>query len=219
MAMRPEAVVFDMDGVIFDSERLVVECWKEVAEKYGMEDVETACRACLGITRPEAKAVFRRKYGPDFDYDLRKQEMSDLFFARYGEGRLPMKPGIVEILTSLKEAGIPVALASSTRREVVTRELADAGIIHFFTQIICGDMVTRSKPDPEIFLTACQALGSDPARTAGIEDSFNGIRAAAAGGLRTIMVPDMLQPTEEIRSLTEAVLPSLHEVCAYLLEA
>ena len=109
-----------------------------------------------------------------------------------------------------------MALASSTRTELVRRELKDAGFIKYFSVIIGGDMVSHSKPHPEIFLKAAEVLGAAPGDCYVIEDSFNGIRAAAAAGMHPLMVPDMIQPTEEILALTEMVFPSLNEVTAYL---
>ena len=112
----------------------------------------------------------------------------------------------------LKEQGIAVALASSTRSEVVLAELRDGGILPFFDKVICGDMVKRSKPAPDIFLKACEELQVKPERAYAIEDSYNGIRAAHSSGLRPIMVPDLAEPTEEMRELAEMILPDLVEV-------
>ena len=210
-----DAVVFDMDGVIFDSERCVVECWKEIADKYNIPDIEDACRECMGINATLTTKKMHERYGEDFPYAAYKKEMSDLFHSRYGGGRLPIKPGVVELLSFLKENGIKVALASSTRKEVVHRELADAGIIKYFDEIVCGDMVEKSKPEPDIFLKACELLSVEPENAYGIEDSHNGVRAAAAAGLHTIMVLDLMPETEEMRQLTKKVFTSLHEVKAY----
>lgn len=210
------AVVFDMDGVIFDSEKLVVECWVETANRYGIVGVEQACKECLGLNRLAAKEKFLQRYGQDFPYDAYKQEMSDLYHKRAREGMLRMKPGVVELLTFLKEQGMKIALASSTREQVVTWELTDAGIIDYFDVIVCGDMVSKSKPEPEIFLKACELLQVEPETALGIEDSYNGIRAAYAGGLRPIMVPDMAEPTDEMKELSEVILPSLLDVKEYV---
>lgn len=207
-----DAVIFDMDGVIFDSERLVILCWQVVAEKYGIENIEEACRECLGLNREATKEKMLIRYGADFPYDEYKREMSDLFHRRYSGGRLPLKAGAIELLTYLKEQGIAVALASSTRSEIVLAELRDGGILPFFDKVICGDMVKRSKPAPDIFLKACEELQVKPERAYAIEDSYNGIRAAHSGGLRPIMVPDLAEPTEEMRELAEMILPDLVEV-------
>ena len=152
MDTQIQAVLFDMDGVIFDSEIKVIECWKDIAEKYGFGDIETPCYEALGTTREIAREIMLAHYGADFPYDAYKDEMAALFHARYGEGRLPKKKGVEELLQFLHMHNLKVALASSTRREVVTQELRDGGLLDYFDAVICGDMVARSKPEPDIFL-------------------------------------------------------------------
>lgn len=214
-----DAVVFDMDGVIFDSERAVMQCWKELAEKYQIPDIEQAVLSCTGTTMKRTREIMLETYGADFPYDTYAKESSAIYHSRYDGGRLPMKPGVVELLTFLKEEGKKIALASSTRRQTVTNQLRDAGILDFFDQVICGDMVERSKPAPDIFLKACETLGVKPERAYAIEDSYNGIRAAHAGKLHPIMVPDLLPETAEMQEKVEVVLPDLLEVISYLKNA
>lgn len=211
-----KAVVFDMDGVIFDSERAVMQCWKEVASRHNIPDIEKAILACTGTTMVRTREIMLNLYGADFPYDEYARESSAIFHSRYDGGRLPMKPGVKELLTFLKERGKKIALASSTRQQVVTDELRDAGIIEYFDRIICGDMVSCSKPAPDIFLKACEELNISPSDSYAIEDSYNGIRAAHAGSLHPIMVPDLLPADEEMQSLAEIVLPSLTSVMEYL---
>lgn len=213
--MNFQAVVFDMDGVIFDSEAKVVECWQVVAEKYGIPDIEDACRHCLGINRDATRAYMLEAYGQDFPYDAYKREMSDLFHKRYGDGRLPVKAGVREILSWIKEHGIKIALASSTRRAIVEAELKAAGLYDYFDKVICGDMVEKSKPAPDIFLKACNELGVRPCDAYAIEDSYNGVRSAQSAGLKCIMVPDLVPATDEMRELAERVLPDLMAVVEY----
>lgn len=210
------AVIFDMDGVIFDSEKLVVECWERTANKYGISGVAETCKECLGLNRLAAKERFLERYGQDFPYDTYKQEMSDLYHKRAREGALLMKPGVVELLTFLKNKRIRIALASSTREQVVKWELADAGIMEYFDVIVCGDMVSKSKPEPDIYLKACELLEISPDMAFAIEDSYNGIRAAYAGGLRPIMIPDLAEPTDEMKEIAEVILPSLFEMISYV---
>ena len=157
-----KAVVFDMDGVIFDSERAVMQCWKEVASRHNIPDIEKAILACTGTTMVRTREIMLNLYGADFPYDEYARESSAIFHSRYDGGRLPMKPGVKELLTFLKKHDKKIALASSTRHQVVTDELRDAGVIEYFDRIICGDMVSRSKPAPDIFLKACQALIYSP---------------------------------------------------------
>ena len=193
-----------------------MQCWKEVASRHNIPDIEKAILACTGTTMVRTREIMLNLYGADFPYDEYARESSVIFHSRYDGGRLPMKPGVKELLTFLKEHDKKIALASSTRQQVVTDELRDAGIIEYFDRIICGDMVSRSKPAPDIFLKACEELNISPSDSYAIEDSYNGIRAAHAGGLHPIMVPDLLPADEEMQSLAEIVLPSLTSVMEYL---
>ena len=214
--MNYEAVVFDMDGVIFDSERAVMNCWLELAQKYDIKDIEKPYFACVGTTMTRTREIMLETYGEDFPYDEYARESSLMYHEKYDGGKLPMKPGVMELLSYLKEKGKKIALASSTRRETVTNQLRWAGIIDYFAVMICGDMVARSKPAPDIFLKACQELGVSPENTYAIEDSYNGIRAAHAGQLRPIMVPDLLEANDEMRGMAECVCDNLIEVIDYL---
>ena len=216
VSKKYDAVVFDMDGVIFDSEQATLSCWMELAEKYGFEDLETVFRMCLGTNHQRTKEIMLEKYGADFRYDEYAAEASVIYHARYDGGRLPMKPGVLEILSYLKDSGKKIALASSSRRKTVVNQLRDAKILDYFDAVICGDMVERSKPEPDIFLTACREIGVEPEMAFAIEDSFNGIRSAFAGRLRPIMVPDMVPANDEMREKAEVVLESLQGVVEYL---
>lgn len=208
-------VIFDMDGVIFDSERAYIEAYKKLAPKYGMDDFDVVHRACMdsiGVTRQKTKEIFFSYVGHEFDYDSYREDVQhELNMIEY-----EIKPGVFALFDWLKETGARIALASSTREVSVRKSLGHAGLTEYFDQIVCGDMVSHSKPHPEIFLTAAARLGADPATCYIIEDSYNGIRAAHAAGAHPIMVPDILQPDEEIRGLAEVVLPSLIEVREYL---
>lgn len=214
--MKYKAVVFDMDGVIFDSERAVMDCWVELAAKYQITDIERAVLACTGTTMARTREIMLERYGNDFPYDRYEAEASRMYHEKYDGGRLPVKPGVRELLSYLKEHGKKIALASSTRRQTVISQLTDAGLLDFFDQVICGDMVERSKPAPDIFLRACEALHTAPEASFAIEDSYNGIRAAHAGGLRPVMVPDLLAADEEMEQLAEVVLDNLLGVRDYL---
>ncbi len=211
-----DAVIFDMDGVIFDSERKVVECWQEIAAKYNIQGIEDVCQKCLGTTYAVTRLIMLEHYGEDFPYEEYKAEASALYHERYDGGRLPMKPYIKELLEWLKINNIKTAVASSTRSEVVISQLKDAGLFDYYDAVIGGDMVQASKPAPDIFLRACEELKVSPINAYGIEDSYNGIRSLSAAGMHPIMVPDMAPPTDEMEGLAEVILPSLKEVTEYL---
>ena len=216
MRKQVQAVIFDMDGVIFDSERLVIECWEEIAAKHNIPDIVEICMRVQGNNRTETGKRFREKYGSDFPYEAYKKEVTALFRERYGEGRLPLKPGVVKILEELKRNNIPLALASSTRSDIVKLEMEEANLLPYFDAVLGGDMVPRSKPEPDIFLAAAAALEADPTCCYVLEDSHNGIRAAYRAGMHPVMVPDMQQPTEEIRGKAEVVVDNLLAALEYL---
>ena len=214
--MQYQAVVFDMDGVIFDTERLVIEFWKEVAKKHNIPNVEHTCIQCLGTNRVRTREIFLENYGADFPYDPYRAEVTELFNTHYKGVPLPTKPGVRELLSYLQEQDIKVGLASSTAQHLVRDEIGTAGLLPYFQTLVCGDMVEHSKPAPDIFLKACEILNSDPTKSIAIEDSFNGIRSAHCAGMTPIMVPDQVQPTDEIRTLAFHVMPSLLDVLNWL---
>lgn len=211
-----EAVVFDMDGVIFDSERVLMECWMELAEQHGIENIRENYLACTGTTMARTREIMLEAYGASFPYDAYAKEASRMYHERYDGGRLPMKTGVVELLSFLKKEGKKIALASSTRSQTVMQQLQDAGILPFFDAVICGDMVENSKPAPDIFLKACEKLGVAPENAYAVEDSYNGIRAAYAGNLHPIMVLDLLPADEEMRACAQMIAKDLLEVLYYL---
>lgn len=214
--MQYQAVVFDMDGVIFDTERLVIEFWKEVAKKHNIPNVEHTCIQCLGTNRVRTREIFLENYGADFPFDPYRAEVTELFNTHYKGVPLPTKPGIRELLSYLLEQDIKVGLASSTAQHLVRDEIGTAGLLPYFQTLVCGDMVEHSKPAPDIFLKACEILNADPTKSIAIEDSFNGIRSAHCAGMTPIMVPDQVQPTDEIRTLAFHVMPSLLDVLNWL---
>ena len=214
--MQYQAVVFDMDGVIFDTERLVIEFWKEVAKRHNIPNVEHTCIQCLGTNRVRTREIFLENYGADFPFDSYRAEVTELFNTHYKGVPLPTKPGVRELLSYLQEQDIKVGLASSTAQHLVRDEIGTAGLLPYFQTLVCGDMVEHSKPAPDIFLKACEILNADPTKSIAIEDSFNGIRSAHCAGMTPIMVPDQVQPTDEIRALAFHVMPSLLDVLNWL---
>ena len=214
-------VIFDMDGVIFDTERVYIECCIEAAKALPVpeEQVYETCVKCTGTNEFQTMEFFHRDFSPfltEAECQTLRDESVRFFKKRYTEKLIPMKAGVVELLDFLKERGVRTGLASSTRKDIVERELADAGILHYFESVTGGDVVKISKPNPEIYLIACDKMRVAPQECFAIEDSFNGIRAAKAAGMRPIMVPDIVQPTDEIRQMAETVCSDLFGVIDYL---
>lgn len=218
MNQYTDAVIFDMDGVIFDSERLVLVCWEKVSEKYGVRGIEEAFMPCIGTNAVKTKEIVLDYYGQDFPYEEFRKEASVLFHEHVDRVGLPVKKGVRELLDYLREQEIPIAVASSTRLEVVTGELKQAGLYEYFKVVMGGDQLKRSKPEPDIYLMTCEKMGVSPERAYAIEDSYNGIRSSYSAGMRPIMVPDMLPATEEMRQKSVVVLDDLLMVKDYLEE-
>ena len=206
------AVLFDLDGVIFDSERAVFNEWKLLSEKYGFPDLEVPYMKCIGVNAAACRRIFLDYYGDDFPYDRYCDERRQNFREKYGNGRLPLKPGVKDLLAFLKQNGFPLAVASSTRTETVKQELRDAGLLDYFDEVVGGDMTERSKPAPDIFLKAAEALNVPPENCCVIEDSYNGIRAASAAGMFPVMVPDMIPPDDEMCEKAGLIQSSLAEL-------
>ena len=211
-SMNVKSVIFDMDGVIFDSERLYIDCCVEAAEQLCMENIVETCRRCIGVTSDVTENILLETYRDAALVARFRDRSVSLFLDRCRAGELGIKPGVVELLQALMSVCIPIAIASSTRTSIVESELLEAGLLDFFDVIVGGDQVQRSKPNPDIFLKAAVLLGSDPQDCVVIDDSYNGIRAAKAAGMKAVMVPDLLEPTEEMESLADAIVPSLFEV-------
>ena len=210
-----KAVVFDMDGVLFDTERLCQDSWIEVANRRGLPDMEIIFPKCIGRNANDSRQIVLEAYGADFDYEVFRREASDWFWKYLEENGLPAKEGVRELLNWLKEQGWRIGLASSTRRSSVISHLEQAGIKDFFEEIITGDMVEHSKPLPDIYLLACRKLMVDPAETYAIEDSPNGIRSAYRAGMKPIMVPDLLSPDGEMEQLSTCIFSGLLDVLDY----
>lgn len=206
-----KTIVFDMDGTLIDSESLIMKAWQKIAAEDGIDNIEQTLIRCIGITTSETKAVFSQVYGEDFPYQKYERLGSKLYHEEIEKNGLPIKPGVYELFDFLRKNDYRIGLASSTREEVVRREMESIGLLDSFEVIVCGDMVTHSKPHPEIYLKSCELLGASPCDCYAVEDSPNGIRSAYRAGMKAIMVPDLVMPDDEIRKL-------LFKECKDLLE-
>ena len=209
-----KTVIFDMDGLLVDSEVRAIKAWCAVASEYGIPNIEALFPYMMG-TKPETrKVIFENHYGTEFNFSECNEKVRDLAHGYEMETPIPLKPGAKELLVYLSKQGFKIGLASSGKRETIERRMKGHGLWQYFDVIISGEMVKISKPDPEIFLLCAQKLGSDPADCTVLEDSPNGITAAHTAGMRPIMVPDLYMPEENIASMAYAVYPSLTEVKA-----
>ena len=205
------AVIFDMDGLMFDTERIWATLWEPALATLGLSYKEGLDDAARGTAGDSMRAVLRRFYGPDCDpdaiIDALHQEAEKAF-----QAPPPKKPGLDELLDWLEAQHIPMVVASSSRMASILHHLNGWDMTHYFKAVISGEQFTSSKPDPEIFYKAATALGTQPARTLVLEDSYNGVRAGAAGGFVTVMIPDLSPADDEMRRLYTAECKDLYEV-------
>lgn len=209
-----KAVVFDMDGVIFDSEKLYRKHWMITGNEYNIPEItmKELCNRIAGATKEHNEKLMKSYFGQDFDYNTfrgKTMERMDEDILRNG---LDLKPGVKELFGFLKESGIKMGLATSTIQQRAERNLKNAGILEEFDRIVYGGTVPNGKPAPDIYLRACEELGVEPHEAMGVEDSINGVKSASAAGLYTVMVIDLIEPTEEIRPLANQIYHSLFEI-------
>ncbi len=207
-----KTVIFDMDGLLIDSEVRSIRVWREVAAEYGIPNIEELFPYLMGTNPETRKGIFEKKYGTRYDFYECNEKVRALARKYEEETPIPLKPGAKELLSYLDENGFKIGLASSSRMETISRRMKEHGIYDFFDVIVSGDMVNVSKPAPDIFLICAEKIGSTPSEVTVLEDSPNGIIAAHAAGMRPVMVPDLYQPNPEIAALAHAVYPSLNEV-------
>lgn len=210
-----KAIIFDMDGVLLATETICDRAWELVAKEQNIKNPLEAISLCRGCNKTDSAQILRKCFGSDFDAEFFLQRSSFYSHKIADEEGIPLMPYVKEALDYLSKKYI-IALASSTREAVVRKELSDAGLLNYFKTLTCGDMVVHSKPDPEIYLMACKSIGINPENCVAIEDSPNGVKSACAAGLKTIMVPDKVQPSEELLKILWKCCSSLKETEQYL---
>ena len=209
-----KAVVFDMDGVIFDSEKLYRKHWMISAKEYGLDEevMKTLLDKIAGATKERNEKLMKDHFGQDFDYMVFRESTMNRMDKDIDENGVELKPGVKELFNYLKGHGYMIGLATSTVKERAERNLKRAGLISYFDGIMYGGIVTNGKPAPDIYEHACQLLGVPVSEAIGVEDSINGIISSHAAGLYTIMVIDLIQPNDEVRAIADQIYDSLFEV-------
>ena len=208
---RPSAVIFDMDGLLFDTEALWQEALLSAAAEAGHEIPDQVFRKSIGVRRSQCGGLFLAHFGEDFPFEDFHADWRRHFWL-IAENRPALKPGVLELLECLDQLRLPRAIATSSSRTTVERHLTSHRMVDRFHEIVCRGDYDNGKPAPDPFLKAAERLGVEPRLCLALEDSHIGIRSASAAGAMTVMVPDLLEPTDDIGALCVLVARDLHEV-------
>jgi HAD superfamily hydrolase (TIGR01509 family) len=213
---RPSAVIFDMDGLMFDTENLTIPIWEVAGKPFGYKITYDIVLRMVGISAEKARQVLLDEFGADFPYDTIRDEFRRLVQVEVDKNGVPFKPGLLFLLDRLTAAKIPFGVATSSRNATAVNMLTKAGIIDRFAALTCGDEVSNGKPAPDIFLLAAQKLKTPPSACVGFEDSPPGLLGLNSAGIRSIFIKDVIAPSEEVLATVWQRCNDLKEAANYL---
>ncbi|MGX6962891.1 HAD family hydrolase [Vagococcus xieshaowenii] len=213
-----QGVIFDMDGLLFDTEKVYMDVNVKIAPNYGINGMtHDYLMSVVGLSDEECYATYRRDF-PQVDNQQMEafiKEGHEQVEKIFASGKVPLKPGARELLTFLAEQKVPCVVGSSNLRKFINLLTEKAGISHFFKGIVCAEDVKRAKPDPEIVEKAVLMLELAPSQCLMLEDSLNGVRAAYAAGVDVVVIPDLIQPNEEMEEKAMVISSHLMEMITY----
>ncbi|QTL96513.1 HAD-IA family hydrolase [Iocasia frigidifontis] len=207
-----KAVIFDMDGLMFDTENMSKKLWKKLGQKHGYNFEDSFFDQVIGLDLSATIKVFKNTFGSDFPYEEYKKEKDEMMIKEIKDSGIPVKMGLKEAIKFLKENNTLIAVASSSKRSTINFYLESADLKDKFDFIIGGDEVKCSKPSPEIFLKCYKKLNLKKEQILILEDSINGIKAANKAEIKVVLIPDLVKVPCEIEKLTFAKLTDLTEV-------
>jgi len=213
--MQIKAIIFDMDGLMLDTEPIAEMGWRRALADWGYHLSHELYLPVIGTTIVNARRVWVESFGADLPIEAIYKRHQEYINAHIDEHGIPIKPGLLDLLTWLEQRHFPKAVGSSTQRARVLHKLNFTGLQDYFNIIVGGDEVTHGKPAPDIFLAAAELLHISPHECVVLEDSEAGIRAAHAAGMISIMIPDLKTPSAEIKPLARQIFPSLMEAHAF----
>lgn len=211
----PGGVIFDMDGLMLDTERPMVDAWIIAARNQGWTVEEKTLLKIVGIDEASSRAIMYSAQGPDFPYDLIRKELVSLFIREVEVRGIARRPGLMVLLDHLGRLGVPLGVATSSKRETALWKLRHGGILERFPVLACGDEVRRGKPAPDIFLLAAERLGKRPAECVGFEDSPAGLLSLRDAGIRSVFIKDLVEPSPEVLATVWRRCGDLAEAAAF----
>ena len=213
--MRVKNILFDMDGLLINSEFLSRQIFREILAEFGREISDAQYREMIGKTLDSGVAILE-SFFPDLDCRQLYGEYGRRYFTAVDNGRLTAKPGAQELLDACRDRGVRCAVASSNIRESVVTCLQKLGLYDYMDVVVHDGMGARGKPAPDLFLLAAERLGADKSQTLVLEDSYAGVMAAHAADIPVVVVPDLIPPNEKMLAVAKACEASLFDVIPYL---
>ncbi len=209
------AVIFDMDGLLLDTERLSFEVFQTLCNDLNLGDLSDLFRQCIGTTAEQETAILKKGLAGITDYEDFILAWHQGYKKRINAAPIPLKQGVEEVLEYLQAIKMPLAIATSTRTDSAKEKLKSSNILQYFDIIIGGDQVKNSKPNPEIYLKAAMQIGVNPTQCLAFEDSDNGVKAALSAGITVVQIPDLVEPSQELKKLGHIILPQITDVLDY----
>jgi HAD superfamily hydrolase (TIGR01509 family) len=211
-----KGIIFDMDGLMFDTERLVIKAWDFAGKQMGYSITKDIVIKTLGLNTENTRRVFIEHLGNNFDFYVFRKIRVDYMTDYIDKNGIPIKTGLIELLDFLKSNHYKMTVATSTEKEKTEYYFKKANISYYFDDIVCGDMIERGKPEPDIYLKASKIIGVAPNECLALEDSPIGILSAYRAGMKPVMIPDLVKPNEETNKILYAKLPTLFDVIELL---
>nr|WP_317283549.1 HAD family phosphatase [uncultured Sellimonas sp.] len=207
-----QAILFDMDGVLIDTEKYLTKFWRQAAAEYGIVITEEESYQYRSFASKFAAPFFAEKHGSQEDYRKIRARRKEIMKGHLEKNGLEKKDGVDEVLPKLKKMGYEIAVVTATDEERAKDYLTKIGIYDFFDDVICATMVERGKPYPDVYLYACERIGKKTSECIAVEDSPNGIRAAYTAGCHVVMIPDLTQPDEETKKMLDYKADSIRDI-------
>ncbi|MDF1751924.1 MAG: HAD family phosphatase [Verrucomicrobiales bacterium] len=211
------AVIFDMDGLLIDTETPSKIAWQTTAAQFGKSIDDDLLEGLIGRHVSDCIAIVGKSLGIDLRESGFMDRYDDIYLSNFMRKGIEVKRGAVPLLKALSEKKVPRAVVTSSEKGLAPRKLRLAGLEQYFDLVVTGCEVEKSKPEPDIFLLAAEKMAVEPADCLALEDSYNGVRAASRAGMNPVMIPDLLKPNDEMLDLTEAIFSSLEKATPYIL--
>jgi HAD superfamily hydrolase (TIGR01509 family) len=218
--MNPlEAVILDMDGLMLDTERVSKQAWQEAAAELGYELSDIVYLRCLGRPARDHGPIMRAALGHDFPFQLVRARRTEIVESHLSLHGVPLKPGLLKFLARIASYDIPLCVATSTARDTAMKRLSSTNLLPFFKAIVTGDEVVHAKPSPDIYLLAAHKLGVDPSLCLAVEDSQAGFQAARSAGMPVVIIPDLQEPSPELREHAAFTTSSLDDAIDFVIKS